>query len=213
MFENRQEAARLLAAKLIKYKDTEAVVLAVPRGGVTIGYEIARELGLPLDIILTKKIGHPLNPEFAIGSVSPETETIDKYPNISDEYIQNEIRKIRKALEEKRQLYDGKHPPLNLTGKTAIVVDDGIATGNTLLATIELLKKRKAAKIVVATPVIPLSRVHVFEEAADEFVYLLADEHFPGVGAFYREFEQVTDEEVILMLALSRSDSKNKTLL
>lgn len=204
MFHDRQEAGRLLARKLEKYKGSEAVVLAIPRGGVSIGFEIAKELELPLDIILSKKIGHPLNPEFAIGSVSPETEIIDKYPNIPDEYVQNEVRRIRRSLEEKRMLYDGKHPPPDLSGKTAIVVDDGIATGNTLLATIQLLRKRNASKIVVATPVIPLSRVHVFEAAADEFAYLLADEDFPGVGAFYRNFAQVTDEEVILMLELAR---------
>jgi putative phosphoribosyl transferase len=212
MFNDRQDAGRQLAQKLAKYEDTDAVVLAVPRGGVSIGYAIAKELGLPMDIVLSKKIGHPLNPEFAIGSVSPETEIIDKYPQVSDEYVQNEIHRIRKTLEEKRALYDGKHPPLSLEGKTAIVVDDGIATGNTLLATIQLLKKRKAAKIVVATPVIPLDRVHIFEKAADEFVYLRADSEFPGVGAFYRDFKQVTDEEVVLMLELSRADQKDKSV-
>lgn len=213
MFENRQDAGRQLAHKLVKYKDSEAVVLAVPRGGVTVGYEVAKALNLPLDIILSKKIGHPLNPEFAIGSVSPETEVIDKYPNVSEEYVQNEIHRIRKTLEEKRMLYDGRHPPPRLEDKVVIVVDDGIATGKTLLATLQLLKKRKAAKIVVATPVIPLSAVHSFELAADEFVYLRADEPFTGVGAFYKEFHQVTDEEVILMLEMSRTEKENKSVL
>lgn len=213
MFENRHDAGRQLAKKLVKYKDTDAVVLAVPRGGVAVGYEVAKELNLTLDIILSKKIGHPLNPEFAIGSVSPETEVIDKYPNVSDEYVQNEIHRVRKALAEKRMLYDGKYPPVNLNGKVVIVVDDGIATGKTLLATLQLLKKRKAAKIVVATPVIPLSVVHSFELAADEFVYLRADESFPGVGAFYVDFRQVTDEEVILMLEMSRKEKENKAVL
>lgn len=213
MFKDRQDAGRQLAQKLAKYKDSGAVVLAVPRGGVAVGYEVAKELNLTLDIILSKKIGHPLNPEFAIGSVSPETEVIDKYPNISEEYVQNEIHRIRKALEEKRMLYDGKYPPLSLDQKIVIVVDDGIATGKTLLATLQLLKKRKAAKIVVATPVVPFSVVHSFELAADEFVYLRADETFPGVGAFYVDFRQVTDEEVILMLAMSRKEKENKSIL
>lgn len=213
MFENRQEAGKLLAKKLVKYKGTDAVVLAVPRGGVTVGYEVAQELNLPLDVVLAKKIGHPLNPEFAIGSVSLESQQIDSYENVPQTYIQNEIHRIRKALEEKRTLYQGKHPAMPIAGKTVIVVDDGIATGNTLLATIALLRKTGAAKIVVASPVIPMNRVQAFNEAADEFIYLRCDENFPGVGAFYHNFEQVSDDEVILFLELSRKNTANKTVL
>ena len=126
ILKDRKEAGLLLSEKLEKYQDTETLILAVPRGGVPIGYEIAKNLNLPLDIILSKKIGHPLNKEFAIGAVSLDSTIIDPYPDISNAYIDAEIKHIRELLQEKYALYMGNRKPVDIKGKNVIIVDDGI---------------------------------------------------------------------------------------
>lgn len=200
MFINRSEAGKLLSGKLQDYKGTDTVILAIPRGGVPVGYEVAKALHLPLNIVLSKKIGHPGNKEFAIGSVSLDTVIADNYPGVSDAYIQQEIIHLRKLLAEKQELYMGSVAPPEVEGKNVIIVDDGIATGNTVLVSIAMLRKKNPRKIIVAVPVVPLSAVSLFKAKADEFVYLLAPEYFGAVGAFYEEFGQVEDEEAIWML-------------
>lgn len=200
IFKDRIEAGMLLSDKLKKYKNSDTVILAVPRGGVPVGYVIAKSLNLPLDIILSKKIPHPLNKEFAIGAVSMDSMIVDEHPGIPREYIEKEIDRLRKLLREKYELYKGNQEPLDVKGKNVIVVDDGIATGNTLLASIEMLRKRKPSKIIVAVPVVPADTVNIFEQKADEFIYLMVPEYFRGVGAFYEEFNQVEDNEVIRLL-------------
>lgn len=202
-FKDRKEAAILLSEKLKKYQDSDTIILAVPRGGVPIGYEIAKRLNLPLDIILSKKIGHPLNKEFAIGAVSMDSTIIDEHPEVPKQYIDDEIIRLRKLLQEKYELYVGNRKPLDIKGKNVIVVDDGIATGNTLLASINMLRKRKPAKIIVAVPVLPSDTVETFKKQTDEFVYLIASNYFRGVGGFYDEFYQVEDDEVIRMLRIT----------
>jgi putative phosphoribosyl transferase len=203
ILQDRKEAATLLSAKLEKYQSSDAVILAVPRGGVPIGYEISKNLHLPLDIILSKKIGHPLNKEFAIGAVSLDSSFIDEHPDISAAYIENEIKKLRASLLEKYNLYMGDRKPTDVNGKIVILVDDGIATGNTLLACIAMLRKSKPKKIVVAVPVVPFDTVGAIQQKADEFVYLIASKNFRGVGGFYEDFEQVNDDEVIRMLLVA----------
>lgn len=203
ILQDRKEAAMLLSEKLEKYQDSEAIILAVPRGGVPIGYEIAKNLHLPLDIILSKKIGHPLNKEFAIGAVSLDSYFMDEHPEISSDYIESEIKKLRESLQDKYNLYMGNRKPADVKGKTVILVDDGIATGNTLLACIAMLRKSKPQKIVVAVPVVPFDTVNVFQQKADEFVYLIASKDFRGVGGFYEDFDQVNDDEVIRMLGIA----------
>lgn len=190
----------LLAEKLKEYRKKDAVVLAVPRGGVPVGYEIARGLKLPLDIALSKKIGHPHNKEFAVGSVSEDSLVLDETGGVSEEYLQSEITRIRKELHKQYKLFMGDIIPESIKDRIVILVDDGIATGNTLLVTIEMLRKDNPSQIVVATPVIPQSNVDRIDIAADKLVYLTAPYHFPGVGAFYEDFTQVTDEEVIQLL-------------
>lgn len=202
---DRNEAGLLLAEKLSKYKDSGALVLAIPRGGVPVGYAIASQLGLDLDITLSKKIGHPLNPEFAIGSVSSDSVILDEHGDVSSRYIESEIASIKKALDEKYKMYTGNGAGPDIKGRVVIVVDDGIATGNTLLATISMLRKKSPLKIVVASPVVPHDRVEKIREAADEFIYLWAPEFFPGVGIFYEDFGQVSDEEVKEMLNAIKS--------
>jgi len=203
ILKDRIEAGLLLAEKLKKYHNSNSVVLAVPRGGVPIGYEIAKKLQLPLDIVLSKKIGHPNNKEFAIGAVSLDSMIIDEHPGIPNTYIDEEITRLRKLLKEKYKLYMGNRAPIDIKGKNVILVDDGIATGNTLLASINMLRKSKPAKIIVAVPVLPYSTLNIFEQNTDEFVYLIASRSFRGVGGFYEDFNQVEDNEVIKILNIT----------
>ena len=201
MFKDRFEAAKLLAKKLEKYKNKNGIILAVPRGGVPIGYEISKELGLPLEVILSKKIGHPYNPEYAIGSVSLDGTIINEnITDVSQEYIKKEVEKIQQALKEKFKLFMGNKKPTNLQDKTVIIVDDGIATGNTLLATLESIKKNKPKEIIIAVPVAPPETVKKFSKLVNEFICLLAPYDFMGVGQFYSDFSQVSDNEVIKYL-------------
>ena len=197
MFHNRSEAGRLLAAKLRKYKNTPGVLLAVPRGGVPIAYEVAKELNMPLEIILVKKLGHPMNKEFAIGAVGLKDAFILPKEDVTQSYIETQIEKIRGRLQEMQRKFMGDRQPEDLKGRTVIVIDDGIATGNTLLATINILKKSEPAKIIVATPVMSKSAAMRLATEVDELIAVLIPETFYGVGLFYSDFTQVSDEEVI----------------
>lgn len=203
LFEDRTEAGKLLAEKLVAYKDTDSIVLAIPRGGVPVGYEIASGLRLPMDIALAKKIGHPFNPEYAIGSVSPDTMIMDEHADVSEKYILEKTEEIRKLLKERSLMYRENRPEAVIKGKTIILVDDGIATGNTLLAILRMLRKKKPEKIIVAVPVAPMHGCQQIRQEADEFICLLEPDYFPGVGAFYLDFKQVSDEEVIRLMKAS----------
>jgi putative phosphoribosyl transferase len=200
MFTDRIEAGMLLAGKLKKYKGQPGIILAVPRGGVPVAYAVAKELGLPLDLILTKKIGHPVNREYAIGAVSLTDAFVVPHPGVSQFYIDREIKTIRERLKEMYRKFMGDNEPEPLAGKTVILIDDGIATGNTLLGTINMLRKSKPSKIVIAVPVASASAVQKLSKVADELVVVEIPEEFYGVGAFYENFEQVSDEEVIYYL-------------
>jgi putative phosphoribosyl transferase len=197
---NRTEAGQLLAKKLKQYKNSDSVVLAIPRGGVAVGYEIAKELHLPLDIVLSKKIGHPNNEEYAIGAVSMDSILLDEHPEVSKVYIQKKIEELQKILQKKYQLYSSNQQPIELKDKNVIVVDDGIATGNTLLACLTMIRKKNPATIIVAVPVLPSDTVSIFQKNSDEFVYLIASNYFRGIGEFYDQFDQVEDTEAIEML-------------
>ena len=201
LFKDREEAGSLLAEKLLEYENTNSIILAIPRGGVPVGYVISQKLNLPLDIILSKKIPHPYNKELAIGAVTMDDEIVDYYPNISKNYINSEVSRIREVLKKKLNLYVGNDKPLDVKGKNVILVDDGIATGNTVLVSIKSLRKLKPAKIIVAVPVLPYEDLKTFQQEADEFVYNEASNYFRGVGAFYEHFEQVDDDVVVEMLS------------
>jgi len=202
LLKDRTEAGFLLSEKLKKYQNTNSVILAVPRGGVPVGFVISKTLHLPLDIVLSKKIGHPNNKEFAIGAVSMDSMILDEHPEVPKNYIDHEINRLRQLLQEKYELYNGNRKPIDIENKNVILVDDGIATGNTLLASIAMLRKKNPAKIIVAVPVLPYDTVSIFEKNADEFIYLIASAYFRGVGSLYEEFDQVDDEEVIRMLSV-----------
>lgn len=209
MFKDRYDAAMELALKLEKYKGNDGIVLAIPRGGVPIGYVIARDLGFPLEIILSKKIGHPTNPEYAIGSVSLDGVVInDDVSDVSTEYIYQTAGKILQDLKTKFKYYMGDHEPTNLQNKTVIIVDDGIATGSTIIATIHSVRKMNPKEIIIAAPVASPSSINKLEKISDEVVFLLAPQNFRGVGQFFYDFSQVEDEEVILLLKEANADSK-----
>jgi len=200
MFRDRVEAGLQLAEKLRKYQGDPGVILAVPRGGIPVAYAVAKELGFPLDVILSKKIGHPMNKEYAIGSVSLTDYFIIPHADVSQQYIENEIEKLRRKLKEMYHKFMGDKEPENLEGKTVIVIDDGIATGNTLLGTVNILKKSKPGKIIIAVPVASLHAIQKLRKEVDDVISVMIPEHFYGVGAFYEDFEQVSDEEVIFYL-------------
>jgi putative phosphoribosyl transferase len=200
MFQNRSEAGMLLASKLRKYQNIPGVLLAVPRGGVPVAYEVAKELNMPLEVILVKKLGHPLNKEYAIGAVSLKDMFVIPHENVTDFYIQKQVEKIRLRLQEMQERFMGEKEPENIQGRTIIIIDDGVATGNTLLATIRLLRKEKPLKIVVAVPVISKSAARKITLAADELIAVLIPETFYGVGQFYDDFTQVSDDEVATYL-------------
>jgi predicted phosphoribosyltransferase len=200
MFKDRLEAGHLLADKMKKYKNTDAIILAVPRGGVPVASVIARELSLPMELVLTKKIGHPNNNEYAIGAASLTDYFVIPHENIPEKYVEDELKKIRVRLHEMQQLFMGNKPPVNVKGKIIILVDDGVATGNTLLGTVRVLKKNSPKKIIIAVPVASENAVKKLSAEVDEIVTCLIPKEFYGVGAFYENFEQLEDEEVLSYL-------------
>ncbi|MCG2459986.1 phosphoribosyltransferase [Flavobacteriaceae bacterium F89] len=202
MFEDRIDAGTQLVKKLKRFKDDDAVVLAIPRGGLPIGAIVAKALNALLDVVLTKKIGHPSNKEYGIGAVSVEDIILTNTKGITQGYIEKEIVEIRKKLKEGHEQYYRNRTPQKVKGKTVIVVDDGIATGNTLLATVALIHKQRPKKIVVAVPVAPNSVISKFksEPKINEVICIKAPHNFQAVGQFYKNFEQVSDSEAIALL-------------
>lgn len=204
LFLDRKEAGRLLADELEKYQDEDVIVYALPRGGVPLGVEIAKKLKAPLDLIISKKIGHPFNKEYAIGALAEEGEPIlnqAERQGLNDMWLKGEVNRLRKEIKRRRETYLGPVATQSVEGKTAIIVDDGIATGFTMFVSIEELKKRKPKKIIVAIPVTPEDTANMLDEMVDEVVALERTSHYLGaVGAYYVNFNQVEDEEVIALL-------------
>jgi putative phosphoribosyl transferase len=200
MFRDRLEAGSLLAAKLRKYRNDPGIVLAVPRGGVPVAYAVARELEFPIEVVLTKKIGHPTNKEYAIGAASLTDYFIIPHENVTNEYIEEELQRIRGRLKEMYTRFMGSKEPENLAGKTILVIDDGVATGNTILGTVNVIRKSKPGKIVIGVPVASKSALQKLAKEVDEVVAVLVPDEFYGVAAFYEDFGQVSDEEVLFYL-------------
>jgi predicted phosphoribosyltransferase len=199
-FYDRQDAAVQLAEKLEKYKGEDGVVLAVPRGGVPIGYYLAMQLDFDLDLLMSKKLGHPYNEEFAIGAVGLEDEIIEETQGISPEYIDEEVANIHQQLKERYTKFMGEKNPVGISGKVVIVVDDGVATGRTILATLQMLRRKKPKKLIVAVPVSSKDAAARISKEVDEFVALQTPFPFYGVGRFYKDFSQTSDAEVIGLL-------------
>lgn len=214
MFTNREEAGNLVAEKLLKYKaDKDAVIVAIPRGGIVTGYAIAKKLALPLEIVLSKKIGHPFNKEYAIGAVTLKNSILsDAALEVSQVYIHDETEQIRKLLKQRLEWYYRDRKPIDLKDKTVILVDDGIATGNTMISCIQLIQLQNPSKIIVALPVAAASaykKIREMEEVEDA-ICLSTPINFQAVGQFYEEFNQVDDKEVIELLKKANEDFSPK---
>lgn len=214
VFQNREEAGKKLASKLATclparqgYKATKnLIVLGIPRGGIVTGKQLSQVLNCPLDIIVTKKIGAPGNPELAIGAVGAVGEPIINEElaarvGADEKYLNNELRIKNKEVKRREREYRKNKPPLNLKSKTVIITDDGVATGATMEAAVEVVRQQDPKKVIVAIPVIARDSLKKIEEKADEVIYLDAPLMFFAVGQFYQEFPQITDEEAIKLLS------------
>lgn len=197
---DRKDAGLKLVFPLRKFVMDDCVICAIPRGGVPVAFEVAASLHFPLQLVLTKKIGHPVNKEYAVGAASLTGYFVWADENINDDYVKAEVERIQTRLQEMQDKFVTGRTTFSLKGKTLIIVDDGIATGNTILATIQLLRKEEPLKIVVAVPVASSQAYKQLQRDADEVLCLHIAENFTGVGAFYDDFSQVTDEEVIAYL-------------
>ncbi|WP_081145318.1 phosphoribosyltransferase [Niastella vici] len=200
MFQDRIDAGLALSRHLQHYNHVDGITLAVPRGGVPVAFPVSKILHLPLEIILSKKIGHPMHKEFAIGAVSLTGQVIAPNAFATDEYIQQQTVNIREQLKAMYRKYMGDKKPTPVNGKIVIIIDDGVATGHTLLSTIEMIRHDAPKKIVIAVPVASQQAAEKLSEVADEFICTWIPAHFRSVGEFYADFTQVTDEEVIQML-------------
>jgi putative phosphoribosyl transferase len=205
-FSNRTEAGKMLAKSLTAYEGTSGLlVLALPRGGVPVAYEVARALKAPLDVFIVRKLGVPGNPELAMGAIASGgvrvlNESVVTMLGLSPLVIDEVARRERKELERREITYRGQRPPPTIHGRTVIVIDDGIATGSTMRAAIEALRQLKPARLIVATPTVAWSTAEELRSEVDEFCALITPENFNAVGEWYVEFAQTSDEEVCALL-------------
>lgn len=215
MFLDRSDAGIKLSEKLKAYKDNkEVLILALPRGGVATGYEIARILNAPLDVLIVRKIGHPMQPELAVGAVS-ETGTVVLNPRVlsfgvSEDYIKDETSIQKEEISRRIELYRKGKGISEIQGKIIILVDDGVATGATIKAAISTLNKEKLKKLVIALPVAPPDTADELKGMADEFICLETPYDFRAVGNYYYDFTQVTDQEVVRYLKIAEEFYEKK---
>jgi predicted phosphoribosyltransferase len=206
-FLDRADAGHRLAKALAEYKGRHAVVLALPRGGVPVAAEVAAALDAPLDLILVRKIGVPYQPELAMGAVvdglAPivvRNEEVLRVSGTTASEFDEVCEKERAEIERRRKLYIGDRPRAEITGGVVIVVDDGIATGTTTRAALQAIRKQKPKELVLAVPVAPRETVAELRGEVDDLICLETPDPFLAIGYFYRDFEQVSDEEVIAIL-------------
>lgn len=208
MFRDRRDAGQRLAQRLTAYADRkDAMVFGLPRGGVPVAFEIAQALHLPLDVLLVRKLGAPGQPELAMGAIAAGGIKVLDYAlirqiGITEQELAAVIAREEEELRRREEMFGSRQSALRLAAMQVIVVDDGIATGSSMQAAIQVLQAHQPAKIVVAAPVAP-PHVRSEMEAVAEFVCLKVSDYFPAVGLFYRDFSQVEDEEVRSLLALS----------
>jgi len=214
MFDDRRDAGRQLAARLLPYQDRDPVVLALPRGGVPVGYEIARALGAPLDIIVVRKLGAPGQPELGIGAVVDGdhplgvlNEEVMKTLVVPEAYLEHEVTAQLAEIRRRQAAYRGGRAALPVAGRTAIVVDDGLATGGSMRAALRSVRRAAPARLVLAVPVAPPDTLARLAAEVDETICLETPELFGAVGYFYRDFTQTTDDEVIRLLAACQARS------
>lgn len=205
IFKDRTEAGRKVAERLDHYRGRgDVIVLALPRGGVVNGREIAERLGCPLDIIIIRKIGFPGQPELAAGAVAENgavilNERIVAF-GVPEEYIKRETERLKVEIDRRKGLYRGGKGIPHLAGKTVIIVDDGVATGATMKAAIQAVKEEGPARVVAALPVASEEAEQSIKKMVDEWICLQTPPEFMAIGSYYEDFEQVSDEEVIELL-------------
>ena len=203
-FRDRTDAGKKLAQALKKYQAQDGVVYALPRGGVVLGVEVATALNMPLDLLIPRKIGHPLQPEYAICAVVENGELVcnqAEVARVNPQWFQQEVEAERQEARRRRELYLGGRESPPVEGKTVIIVDDGIATGLTMEVSIRDARRRRPGHLIVAVPVAPSDTVERLSREVDEFVVLDHSPYYLGaVGAYYDYFNQVTDDEVIALL-------------
>lgn len=206
IYKDRIHAGQLLAAALHEYTDApQTLVIALPRGGVVVGAEVAKKLHLPLDIVCPRKIGAPYNEEYAIGAITETGEGVISQDvvrelDVPESYLKRTIEEETKKAKWRLDHYRKNRPPRNLRNKRVIIVDDGLATGSTMRAAIKTVRAEKAKEIVMAVPVAPPDTVHQLKKEVDKTVCLSTPSSFYAVGQFYDFFEQTTDDEVIALL-------------
>lgn len=206
-FKDRHDAGLQLATALMYLKKDRPIILALPRGGVPVAYEVAHELMAPLDVLLVRKIGAPGYPELGLGAIvdgeEPQTVLNDdliRQLDVSPTYLAAEIERQRTEMERRRRRYCGDRPPLQVHGRTVIVVDDGIATGGTMAAALKGLAQEAPEKLVFAVPVAPREALDQLCAGIDDGVCLVVPRDFRAVGQYYEDFDQTSDEEVVALL-------------
>ena len=214
-FENRRESGRLLAGRLDTYSGRRDVtVLALPRGGVPVAFEVARRLAAPLDVLIVRKLGVPFQPELAMGALASggirvlNRQVIEEL-GLDDADIQRATAVAHVEVDRREQAYRGGRPPLAIQGRTVILVDDGLATGATMRAAVQAVRLQGAARVVVAVPVAAPETARAFEQEADDFVCLAEPYPFYAIGVCYRDFAQVDDHEVREILDRQRQTQHN----
>ena len=208
-FRNRREAGRLLAAKLTAYaKRPDVIVLALPRGGVPVAYEVAQALEAPLDVFLVRKLGMPGHEEYALGAIATGgvrviNQDLVQALRLPPATIEAIAAREQQELERRERVYRGDHPPPDVRGRTVILVDDGLATGATMHAAVKALRLQGAGRVVVAVPIAPPDTCDQLREVVDDIVCAVTPEPFHAVGLWYEDFSQTTDDEVRDLLARS----------
>ena len=210
-FEDRRDAGRKLAGKLSRFRDERCVVFGLPRGGVPVGYEISRALGAPLDVFVSRKLGAPGQPEFGIGAVATggvrilSTDVIRRL-GISEEYIERITAQEVAEVDRRLRFFRGERPEPPVEGLTAILVDDGLATGVTARAAVEALRQRRPGRLILAAPVCAAQTADLFRSRVDELVCLALPSDLGAIGLWYKNFEQTSDEEVMQLLVKARNE-------
>ena len=204
-FVDRTDAGTRVAEAVADVVRGPAVVLGIPRGGVLVAVPVARRLGAPLDVVVPKKVGAPFNPELGLGAVAPGVRVLDedliRRLGVADDYLEREIRREEAEIERRTDAYRGGRPPLELEGRTAVIVDDGVATGGTAVAAARWARAQRAPTVVFAAPVGPPDTAARLGAACDTVVLLHTPAFFAAVGEWYDRFDQVTDDEVRTALA------------
>ena len=211
-FTNRQDAGKKLAKALLKYHGSDTVVYALPRGGAVLGYEVAKALGAPLDLVITRKIGHPLNPEYAICAVNENGDLVcdeSERGYIDKDWLREAVEREQKEISRRKAIYLPATGHIPARNRNAVIVDDGIATGLTMRVAIMFLSKEKPKKLIVAVPVASRDTVEVMRKKVDRVVILKKD-FLGAIGEHYDEFLPVEDDEVISIMKTSSKKFKGK---